>query len=98
MAERILISQRRESARQRDMEPMPAMERRRQDLRPILSASGAHAMVVTRLTSEIPMVSRDEEIGRSPESKETEYIMIEIDSAELLREHDADDSYDRRLV
>ena len=78
MADKILISQRRDSARQRDMEPMPAMERRRQALRPILSARGAHAMVVMRLTKDIPMVRRDDLIGRRPSRRETEYIMIEL--------------------
>ena len=58
------------------MVPMPEMERRRHAFRPILSASGAQAMVVMRLMSEIRMVSKEDEIGRRPERRETEYIIM----------------------
>lgn len=78
IADRSLISQRRERARQRDMVPIPVIERSRHAFRPILSASGAHAMVVMRFTAEIMIVSSDDVIGKTPESRETEYIMIEF--------------------
>jgi len=76
MAERSFHSKRRERARQKDIIPWPVMERRREDLRPILSESGAQAMVVRRLTMEIMIVRREEEIGRTPERSETEYIIM----------------------
>jgi hypothetical protein len=52
------------------------MERRRHAFLPILSARGAHEIVVTRFTIEIMIVSSDEDIGRTPERRDTEYIIM----------------------
>jgi hypothetical protein len=76
IADRIFISKRRDSARQRAIDPIPEMEMSRHAFLPILSARGAHAMVVIRFTIEIMIVRREDDIGRTPDRRETEYIMI----------------------
>lgn len=75
MAERALISNRKERARRREEVPIPEMERRRHDLRPILSARGAQAMVVKRLMREMRMVRAEEDMDTTPFRRETEYII-----------------------
>lgn len=75
MAEMALISKRRERARRREEVPMPEMERRRHVFRPILSASGAQAMVVKRLIREMRMVRAEEDMETTPLRRETEYII-----------------------
>ena len=61
IADRTLISKRRDRASRSDMVPIPEIERRRQAFRPILSARGAQEMVVTRLTIEMRIVTPAEE-------------------------------------
>lgn len=78
IADRILISHRRERARQRDMKPIPAIERRRQGFRPIISGSGAQAIVVMMFMKETIRMRREEVIGRKPESRDTEYMEMEL--------------------
>ena len=60
--------------RRRALVPIPAMERRRQVLRPNRSGSGAQAMVTTRLTAPTATVMRPAAVGRMDERMETEYM------------------------
>ena len=75
MAEKILDERRRDVASMIEAVPMPDIESRRQALRPILSGSGEHAIVVMRLAHERMIVRREEEMGRTPERRDTEYII-----------------------
>ena len=78
IADRILISHRKERVRQRDIKPILAIERRRQGFRPIISGSGAQAIVVMILMKETIRMRREEAIGRRPGSRDTEYMEMEL--------------------
>ena len=63
-------------ARRMEEIPMPAVERRRVDLRPILSGRGAHSVVMMRLRAEIATERMAAEVGRREVRRWTEYMIM----------------------
>ena len=63
-------------ARRIALEPIPAILRRMQVLRPILSDRGAQRVVINRLSPETATVRRAAEVGRRDERRLTEYMIM----------------------
>lgn len=61
-----------------ELVPIPAILRRRQVLRPILSARGEQRVVTKTLRTEKAMVRGPAPVGRRVERSETEYMITEF--------------------
>jgi hypothetical protein len=77
-AERAGREKRIEAPSAAELKPSPAMEMRREDLRPRMSGRGAEAVVAMRLTIEMRIVRRVAEVGKRSVRMETEYIITEF--------------------
>ncbi len=64
------------TARRMEEDPIPAMLRRRQVLRPILSESGAQRVVTTTFRAETATVRRAAVVGRMDERRPTLYMTM----------------------